>query len=60
MRDATIYFSDGGVVETNINGTDESIKDYYFTNIFTFGCDEYNEHKEQAVKVVIDGVDYYR
>lgn len=57
MRTATITTSSGHTWTTDINGTDESICDYFLGE--WFDVEPYpSERKEQAVSVTIDGKSY--
>jgi len=40
MRSIRVTFTDGNVIKTQINGTDEEIRQYYVGQLFNFGDTE--------------------
>ena len=51
MRSIRVTFADGNTIETNINGSNETIRRYYIGQEFQFGDTE--EHpKDKMVKAV--------
>lgn len=56
LRTARITFDDGRTITTNINGTDEEIRDYYLGaqggSWFNFGIDHDDMHRAVAVDVI--------
>ncbi len=51
MRDITVTFEDGNTISTSINGSEETIREYYIGNRFQFGDTE--EHPtDKMVKAV--------
>ena len=51
MRVIRVTFEDGNTMTTNINGTDEEIKEYYVGKYFNFG-DTDSHPKDKMVKAV--------
>lgn len=47
MRYITVTFEDGNTIDTAINGTNESINEYYIGNYFDFGDTE--EHPQSKM-----------
>ena len=56
MRSIRVTFADGNTIETNINGTNESIRRYYIGTEFQFGDTE--EHPEDKLVIAVD-VEFY-
>jgi hypothetical protein len=51
MRDITVTFEDGNTITTWINGSEETIREYYIGNRFQFGDTE--EHPtDKMIKAV--------
>jgi len=51
MRDITVIFEDGNTIATSINGSEETIREYYIGNRFQFGDTE--EHPtDKMIKAV--------
>ena len=51
MRDITVTFEDGNTISTSINGSKETIREYYIGNRFQFGDTE--EHTaDKMIKAV--------
>ena len=51
MRDVTVTFEDGNTIDASINGSEETIREYYIGNRFQFGDTE--EHPaDKMVKAV--------
>ena len=57
MRDVTVTFEDGNTIDASINGSEETIREYYIGNRFQFGDTE--EHPaDKMVKAV--SVDFHK
>lgn len=51
MRSIRVHFEDGNTIDTNINGTDDEIRQYYVGQSFQFGDTEAHP-RDKMVKAV--------
>ena len=56
MKTVKVTFADGNTILTNINGTEEEIRQYYLNNVFQFGdtpdCPKDNLQKAVSVEFI--------
>ena len=54
MRDITVTFENGDTISTSINGSEETIREYYIGNRFQFGDTEENPADKMIKAVSVD------
>ena len=54
MKSITVHFADGNKIHTEINGTEETIINYYLDKYFNFGDTETHPQDKMVKAVKVD------